>query len=250
MVSVVDIAKMLVKRPLNAIGLDMVRLSANSTETRQFEPSEASKFLWLSSLNINTVIDVGAHIGEFAMMIHRILPKASIICFEPLEACFRELNINMRNVSNFKAFNSALGDTNSTMEMHRNEFTPSSSLLKMADLHKEAFPFTKNETVETVKVKRLDDILQGLCLEDYILVKIDVQGYEDKVIWGGENVISRARLLVVETSFQTLYKKQSLFDEIYDLLRRKGFDYMGNLDQLRSPIDGRVLQADAIFIKH
>jgi len=61
MVSVRNIAKSLVKRPLNAMGLDIVRLSVNSTHTKQFKPSEANKFIWLSRLNINTIIDVGAH---------------------------------------------------------------------------------------------------------------------------------------------------------------------------------------------
>src|SRR5882724_9875993 len=164
MVSVRNIAKMLVKRPLNALGLDIVRLSVNSTDTNQFGLSAANKFLWLLCLNINTIVDIGAHTGEFAMIAHQILPKASIISFEPLEESFRQLNFNMQTVPNFKAFNCALSDRNSTMEMHRNEFTPSSSLLKMADLHREAFPFTRNETIETVEVKRLDDVLQGLYL--------------------------------------------------------------------------------------
>jgi len=250
MVSVRNIAKMLVKRPLNALGLDIVRLSVNSTDTKQFEPSEANKFIWLSRLNINTIVDIGAHIGEFAMMVYQILPKASIISFEPLEEAFRQLNFNMRTVPNFKAFNVALGDQDSETDMHRNEFSPSSSLLPMANLHKEAFPFTSREGLEKVRIRRLDDVLKGQYLEDNILVKIDVQGYEDRVIVGGENLLSRAKLLIVETSFQTLYERQPLFDEIYHLLRRKGFKYMGNLHQLRSPVDGCVLQADAIFIKH
>jgi FkbM family methyltransferase len=250
MVSVRNIAQMLVKRPLNAVGLDIVRTSVSSTDTKQFEPSEANKFIWLSRLNINTIVDIGAHEGEFAMNAYQILPKASIISFEPLHETFRQLNINMRAVPNFKAFNCALGDRNSTTEMHRNEFTPSSSLLRMVDLHREAFPFTRNETTEIVEVKRLDDVLQGSCLQDYILIKIDVQGYEDKVILGGEKVFSRAKLLVVETSFQSLYEKQPLFDEIYSMLSKRGFTYIGNWNQLLSPADGSVLQADAMFIRH
>ena len=254
MVSVRNIAKLLVKRPLNALGLDIVRTSGNatdikSTDIKQFEPSEANKFIWLSRLNINTIVDIGAHAGEFAMRAYQILPKASMISFEPLEDAFRQLNFNMRTVPNFKAFNCALGDRNSTMEIHRNEFTASSSLLKMVDLHREAFPFTMNETIETVEVKRLDDVLRGSYLEDYILIKMDVQGYEDRVILGGENVISRAKLLVVETSFQTLYERQPLFDEIYSMLRQRGFAYIGNWDQLLSPADGSVLQADAMFVR-
>ncbi len=183
------------------------------------------------------------------MMIHRVLPKARILSFEPLEDCFRQLQANLRSVSNFKAFRCALGDKDAKQHMYRNEFSPSSSLLQMNILHKEAFPFTKHEMIETVEVRRLDNVVRDLNLEDGILVKIDVQGFEDRVIWGGESLIARARVLIVETSFQPLYRGQALFDGIYSLMRDRGFKYMGNLDQLRSPIDGSVLQADAVFVK-
>src|SRR5438046_9802963 len=182
------------------------------------------------------------------MMVHQILPKASITSFEPLEDAFRQLNFNMRTVPNFKAFKLALGDRNSTMEIHRNEFTASSSLLKMVDLHREAFPVSMKETIETVEVKRLDDVLHGSYLEDYILIKMDVQGYEDRVILGGENVISGAKLLVVETSFQTLYERQPLFDEIYSMLRQRGFEYIDNWDEILSPAGGTVWQGEAMFV--
>lgn len=248
MISIRNMAKILVKKPFNVMGLDIVR-PGRSTDDKQFKPSDANKFIWLSRLSINTILDIGAHKGEFAMMACQILPKASIISFEPLKGAFRHLTFNMRTVSNFKAFNCALGEKNSKEKIHRNEFTQSSSLLRMADLHKEAFPFTVNETNETIEVKRLDDVLDGLSLKDNILIKIDVQGYEDRVIFGGENVISRAKLLIVEVSFQTIYERQPLFDEIYSILRQRGFEYIGNWDQLMSPADGSVLQADSVFVR-
>lgn len=82
-----------------------------------------------------------------------------------------------------------------------------------------------------------------------MLVKIDVQGYEDRVIRGGQRVISRAKVLIVETSFQTLYDGQPLFEDIYDTLLKMGFRYIGALWQLRSPLNGSILQADSIFVK-
>lgn len=239
-----NIAKMLIKKPFNVLGLDIVQLP-NS----QPEPADMNNFEWLSALNINTVFDIGAHTGEFATMIHGILPDACILSFEPLAASFQHLLQNMKDVPNFKAFKYALGDRDARQEMRRNEFAPSSSLLRMTHLHKEAFPYTVRETTETVEVKRLDDFAKDLDLQDSILVKIDVQGYEDKVILGGHNVISRAKLMIVETSFRTLYEGQPLFDDVYQMLKQKGFKYMGNFDQLKSPIDGSVLQADAIFIR-
>ena len=133
--------------------------------------------------------------------------------------------------------------------MHRSEFTPSSSILRMRELHKQAFPFTSKETLEKIAVKRLDDVTGGLDLAKNILIKIDVQGFEDRVIAGGLKTIQMAKLLILETSFESLYDDQPLFDTIYETVKRIGFAYHGNFSQLLSPIDGNILQADGIFIK-
>jgi len=55
--------------------------------------------------------------------------------------------------------------------------------------------------------------------------------------------------LIVETSFTKLYEGQPLFDDIYKTLKESGFDYGGNWDQLTDSCDGRILQADAIFLR-
>ena len=100
-----------------------------------------------------------------------------------------------------------------------------------------------------VQVKKLDKIAHELDIKDEMLIKIDVQGYEDRVIKGGQNVISKARILIIETSFRLLYGGQVMFEDIYALITGMGFSYKGALGQLKSPIDGSILQADSIFIK-
>jgi hypothetical protein len=42
--------------------------------------------------------------------------------------------------------------------MFKNEYSPSSSLLPMANLHKKAFAYTKNVKAENIKIARLDDL--------------------------------------------------------------------------------------------
>jgi FkbM family methyltransferase len=155
----------------------------------------------------------------------------------------------MKHVQNFRAFDFALGEETSDIEMHRSEFSPSSSILPMGELHKQAFPFTSGEVLEKIVVKRLDDIADSLKLVDNLLIKIDVQGFEDRVIAGGRQTIQRATVLIVEMSFRRLYEGQPLFDTIYDTLRQMGFAYHGNFIQLLNPVDGSVLQADGIFMK-
>lgn len=228
-----------IKDSLHAVGLEL----------RRIDPVEVNQFVWLKEQNIRSILDIGANVGQFALMIHPILPNAMIYSFEPIKDCYEQLIINMKDISNFKAFNFAIGHENSETKIWRNEFSPSSSLLPMRNLHKLAFPYTKREKLERITVKSLDEIANDLKLEDNVLVKIDVQGYEDKVINGGHNVISKAKILIVETSFQSLYDGQPLFATIFDMLRRMGFRYCGNFDQLRNPADGSILQADSIFVK-
>ena len=133
--------------------------------------------------------------------------------------------------------------------MHRSDYSPSSSLLKMGQLHKEVFPFSAGEILETVDVNTLDNIAQELVLADNILLKIDVQGYEQKVIMGSRNILKRIKVIIIETSFHELYEGQPLFSEIYDILNRLDFVYSGSWGELKSPLDGAPLQQDSIFIR-
>jgi hypothetical protein len=95
----------------------------------------------------------------------------------------------------------------------------------------------------------LDDLAPQLELRDPLFIKIDVQGYEDEVLAGGEQTIRRAAVVLVETSFETLYEDQPLFDEVYRTLTGWGFRYAGSLDQICSPQDRRPLQADSLFVR-
>ena len=235
-----SILRAIVKRPLHLVGLDLVR----------YNPRYAmGEYAYVASLGIRTVIDVGAHTGEFARMISQVLPGAAIFSFEPLQKEFQRLQRLAQNGSGITAFNYAVGDKNETVEIHRSSYAQSSSLLPMAELHKEAFPVSANHTSETVEVKRLDDLLREFQLRPEILVKIDVQGFEDKVIAGAPETLARAKAVIVEVSFRELYEGQPLFDVIFGMLSERGFKYMGNLYQLLNPLDGAPLQADALFVR-
>lgn len=203
---------------------------------------------WLIKANINTVFDIGAGTGRFASIIHEVLPTATIYSFEPLEDCYEKLKRRMGRISDFKAFNIALGDFNGELEFRRNEYSPSSSVLPMADLHTQNYPFAAKEYLTKVRVAKLDDVAADLKIADNVLIKVDVQGFEDKVIAGGRGIIRQATILILESSFQPLYIGQPLFEDIYDSLK-DDFRYMGALDQRRSPIDGNILQEDSIFVK-
>jgi FkbM family methyltransferase len=215
----------------------------------QFSPANEDKFKWLQNMNINTVIDVGAHQGEFAAQIHQVLPNAKLYSFEPLRENFNELNSNLKNLPNFKSFKLAVGAHQGQMEMYCNNFSQSSSILKTSQLHKENFPFSAVDKLEKIEINTLDDIVKSMELEDNILLKIDVQGYEDQVIMGAKNCLNSIQVIIIETSFAPLYEGQPLFADIYQMLIEHGFVYSGSLEELKSPVDGIPLQQDSLFIK-
>lgn len=241
------------KRFFLFLGLKITRRNSGlfapkNTFIYQFLPEDEDKFNWIKALNINTVIDVGAHQGEFSSQIYKVIPHAKFYCFEPVRNNFIELKSNL-NLPNFIFFNLAIGDNSEKTEIYSHKFSPSSSILKMSQLHKETFPFSVDDRLEAIEIKTLDEVFQSLGLEDNIFLKVDVQGYEDRVLRGAKNLLQRVKVIIIETSFHELYEKQALFSDIYDFLTKQGFVYSGSLEELKSPVDGIPLQQDSLFIK-
>jgi len=202
----------------------------------------------LKEYQFRTILDIGANDGEFAKNAREIFPHTKIYSFEPIPAVYQKLKEYFIEDKNFVAYNYALGNFSGDSVFYMNEFSPSSSLLEMKE-HKEHFDIALEETPISIKLERLDDFDFSEEIKRPLLVKIDVQGYELEVIKGGSEIIKSADAVVTEVSFTELYKDQPLFDEIYEALRSFGFKYAGNIEQLFSPVDGKLLQADAFFIK-
>ncbi|MDD8018875.1 MAG: FkbM family methyltransferase [Bacteroidota bacterium] len=206
-------------------------------------------FKWLQELDIQTILDVGANEGQFLSKASRIFPDAYFYAFEPLKKSFTKLQKNNSANKKITLFNFALGDEEKDSIINRNDYSPSSSLLPLTDLHKEAFPMTENVVGEKIQIRLLDNIASHLNLNKKILLKIDVQGYELNVLRGAERTLKAVDVILTETSFFELYKNQPLFDDMYTFLSQRGFQYFGSLEQLYDARDGRILQADSIFIR-
>jgi FkbM family methyltransferase len=204
---------------------------------------------FLRALPIRTILDVGANSGQFALCAHALFPSARIHSFEPLPDVHAELARRTRAVPAIRTWNLALGERQGALRFERNDYTPSSSALPMAAAHVSEFPFTARSTAVEVEMARLDDLADRLELADDVLVKIDVQGYEDRVLAGGAATLRRARVALVETSFAALYEGQARHRDVQRTLEDWGFEYRGALDQLVSAQTGEVLAADSLFVR-
>lgn len=203
---------------------------------------------WLKRLQIRTVLDIGANVGQFARLIHAVLPEATIYSFEPLPDCHRELSGALANFDRFHAINCALGDATGDMAFWRSPHTPSSSFLPMTSVHEAAYPESRRSSEVRVRVRPLDEVGRELDFQENLFVKIDVQGYEGPVLRGGQTTLRRAAVVLIETSFVPLYREQLLFADVLGQMGALGFSFFGNMAQYDDPRSGRPLFADSFFI--
>lgn len=203
---------------------------------------------WLLDAQIKSIIDIGANVGQFAREIADILPDAKIYSFEPIAKCYEILKVNT-SALNIQLFPYALGDVETEQEMNVHQHTPSSSLMVMKELHEKAYPNSIKSEKEKITVKKLDKVFANIALEPNVLVKIDVQGFEEKVILGGIETLKKANIVIVEMTYAYLYQDQPLFDDVYFHLRRLGFAFKGNIAQTMNPETGLILDSDSVFVK-
>jgi len=203
---------------------------------------------WLLDSDINTIIDIGANVGEFTCIFVELFPNATIFAFEPIDDCYNELIKRTENYSKVNQYNFGLGAENTIKNFFKSSWDPSSSFLEMSDLHKKNAPHSAKSTILEIEIKRLDDVVNISDLRNNILIKIDVQGFEAKVIQGGKKVFQKAKVIIIETSFITLYEKEPKFHGIYELLKNLGFEFRGILKQSFFNQDDSILYADCIFV--
>ncbi|MFZ5532475.1 MAG: FkbM family methyltransferase [Pseudomonadota bacterium] len=233
--------KSLVRDTVNRAGFDVIRLHNSPKRT----------LLGLAGKEMGAVIDVGANEGQFARLISGFFPRAQIYCFEPLPGPFHALSAWAQTQNGrVRCFQMALGDQEGEVEMHLHEqHTPSSSLLPATEACHQLYPQTQAESIARVRVSTLDQALEASIgtLPEPILLKLDVQGFEDRVLRGGKQVLSHCRAVVLEVCVAPLYEGQAEFLDLASMLRDSGFRYAGNLDQSFGD-DGRVLFFDALFV--
>jgi FkbM family methyltransferase len=212
--------------------------------------SQPDLFNWLkNNHSIQTIVDIGANDGAFGKFLTRYFNASVIYAFEPLPFCIPLIEKQYGRKHNLKIFNMALSDYHGDEVLYLNSYHPASSLLRVSEISKNEFPQTRKESPIEVKVRTLDAILCEENLRRDILIKLDVQGMEDKVIEGGKAIFSIAKFVLVEMSFVPIYENQPLFETVNKLLTDLGFMFTGIKNQISSPKTGQPLFAHCLYSK-
>ena len=197
-----------------------------------------------------TVVDVGANVGQFAIAAAKLLPVKRIYCFEPVPETAERLRRATAGLAVVRVHAVALGDECGELDFHLNRHSHSSSALRLTAAHQAAFPEAREVAVAPVPVRKLDDVFLGITLEPPVLLKLDVQGFELRVLRGGTATLQNVDYVVLEASFRQLYESEPLFDEVAAHMADLGFRFARPLSWLVAPATGEILQMDSLFVRN
>lgn len=205
----------------------------------------------LAHHGVDLVLDVGANTGQFVKSLRSAGYKQRLISFEPLSVAHAELMLASRSDALWEiAPRGAIGDHDGEVEMNVAGNSVSSSALDMLDSHASAAPDSVYIGIERAPLSRLDTIALD-CIKPGTrpFIKIDTQGYEDRVLDGATELLALTKGLHLELSFVPLYEGQKLFDELVKRLQALGFSIWSIYPGFCEPCSGRMLQVDATFFR-
>lgn len=194
------------------------------------------------------IIDVGANIGDFSKQARRFFPKSKIIAFKPIEQCCKIINETFVSDDQFSLVSKAVGEKEGFIQFNINQHMDSSSILNTSILHNNTFSFASATTPTKVKVTTLDTELKNKKIKNGLL-KLDIQGYEDRALQGGKQILPRFQVIICEINFANMYINQASFHTISTLLHNHNLIFSGMINIAKNPSTGQIISGDSLFIR-
>jgi FkbM family methyltransferase len=203
----------------------------------------------LRSGEIDLVVDVGAHAGEYGSVLRAGGYRGRIVSFEPVRGQFERLDSAAADDGAWECRNRAAGARagTATINVSGNDGF-SSSLLAMKEAHERAVGDSRYERTETIDVAPLVEELAELARGvRHLYLKVDTQGYEHEVIAGAARTLSHCRAIELELSLAPLYEGQLLIGEMIELMDGHGFRPTHLEPEFVDPHSGELLQVNGLF---
>ncbi|HEY3760953.1 MAG TPA: FkbM family methyltransferase [Verrucomicrobiae bacterium] len=156
-----------------------------------FVERELSHKEWVGALKTAQqplVVDVGANAGLFSHFVFCLNPKTEIIAFEPLPKMQEHLKVlHQRTNMNFRCIPKAAGRTPGTAILESLHGYDGTSRIST-----DVQPTGKTFQVEVTTVDN------ELANRQVLVMKIDVEGFEEEVIAGAQATLSRTKFVIIE----------------------------------------------------
>lgn len=166
---------------------------------------------FLINYNIETVIDIGSHKGEFLENLSKSIRFNNAFTFEPQEEIFKILLQKFPDTNKFHHNNVAVSDTVGKKKINISNLTSTSTLSIENNKSKylKIKRFLSNDTKQEkdsydVETITLDTFFKEKNLNNSLL-KIDVEGHELNVLEGSKNIIKKIKYVIIERQYFKSY---------------------------------------------
>ena len=244
-----------IKKLINYFGYDIKKINP---EIRNENFDEIIK-RFVSSNPV--IFDVGANKGQSIDRFKNRFENATIHSFEPIESEFQIIKKKFFGKENIILNNIALGEKQETKKLNVTAGTGNSSFNKINPetkwLQTRSKQFNTSESeyvtrIENVKIETLDDYCKKNNIEKIDLLKIDTQGYEDKVLQGSLESLKNNKIgiIITEIMFDDVYDKSFCFSDLEKYLIPNNFRMVG-VDMANNNIfSGLVFCADVMYFNY
>ncbi|MBI4121335.1 MAG: FkbM family methyltransferase [Candidatus Ryanbacteria bacterium] len=166
----------------------------------------------------DTVIDIGAHIGSFALLAARMAPYGKIFAFEPDPENYKQLllNINANNAANVTTSALAVSETRGKLVFQKDALNSAESSL-----------FKPGSYTVEVESTTLEDIFDKNKISACNILKLDCEGAEYEILYGApEKIFSSIEKIVMEChspEYFGLKDSSHTQKEMAEFLKTRGF---------------------------
>ena len=193
-----------------------------------------------------SILDVGAHFGSWARSVRSIFPAAYVMMIDALPEKEDALAATVRDLGNADYRIALLGSE----DLRRTEFHVVNAGPNKDQSGSSKFKENTGFSMEVRWVPQCTlDSLVSDNVQQFQLLKLDVQGAELDVLRGASRLLENVEAILMEIAVVQYNAGAPLVAEVLAEMRRLGFVLHDILDEARAPGDDLLRQFDGLFLR-
>lgn len=185
-----------------------------------FSLKEPETVKWLeTNLRDDSVFwDIGSNVGVFSLFASALMPKCSILAFEPESQNYAGLvkNIALNKAANIQAHMLAISgvkQSQSFLKLHVSDLVTGGAVHSLGSKS----PWFSGEVkfMQPVFACTIDELVENFKFTPPDLIKLDVDGIELDILEGGKRVLSQTtKTILLELDCGDAEQVQSMYDQL------------------------------------
>lgn len=209
-----------------------------------YKSGETMRLQEIRNMGINptSILDVGAHTGQFYGWAKGVWPNSVIWMIEANHLHKGALS-NLTRGKNDEYLIAALGDEEREVTFYTRSDKPHT---EGNSYYEEVNYWDIQHLVQKNKItlQRLDDLFTDDTT--FEVIKLDTQGSELDVLRGGENLCKKASVIILEVTYVEYNKGAPTAEEVINFMKEFGFEQKMSIGE---HYDGdKIIQKDLVFV--